>query len=438
MVCGNPAHHLDSGGFGGCWYSTGGSFQSDINQKATCELWRPEMSHMSDSDWFNTVALEQSWTSELDVGSVRSRKALCLISAAWCSAAAALCKYRGQSHSPPRLSAPSDCSSILALVWWMGGLPPPSKLQPSVPNWPTPPWVSNGHLENTCGGGGVQIHNPVRCDTEAVSFLLTVLLLALQLEMRSSLVSLLTCVGLLSAVCGASPLFNLSMDGSGDETEPELLFPTSFSTRLPAHLITAATGAPDSPNSITTTMIRLKDYVLSRVVDFLQENLLIIIVVTSLLIVMVFIICCASAMSHKRKLEAYKPPPKPAKKHAAEKTSTRKDSSELQERPYVVDHIKRVQTQSSISPRMLRTPSKALVGERGRDVRSSPRPEVRKAREAEEVEKRREEPRQEVQQGSSSSSSSPVCTCYLKKTHHWRVRRSTVTADGCQCGINVL
>lgn len=234
--------------------------------------------------------------------------------------------------------------------------------------------------------------------------------------MRSSLVSLLTCVGLLSAACGASPLFNLSMDGSGDETEPELLFPTSFSTRPPAHLITAATGAPDSPNSITTTMIRLKDYVLSRVVDFLQENLLIIIVVTSLLIVMVFIICCASAMSHKRKLEAYKPPSKPAKKHAADKTSTRKDSSELQERPYVVDHIKRVQTQSSISPRMLRTPSKALVGERGRDVRSSPRLEVRKARKAEEVEKQRAEPRQEVQQGSSSSSS-PVCTCHLKKTH---------------------
>lgn len=239
--------------------------------------------------------------------------------------------------------------------------------------------------------------------------------------MSSSVVSLLTCVGLLSAACRASPLFNLSVDGSGDEAEPELLFPTSFSTRPPAHLITAATAAPDSPNSITTTMIRLKDYVLSRVVDFLQENLLIIIVVTSLLIVMVFIICCASAMSHKRKLEAYKPPPKAAKKHAAEKPGTRRDSGELQERPYVVDHVKRVQTQSSASPRMLRTPSKALVGERGRDVRPSPRPAVRKAREAEEVEKRREEPRKEVQQGpsgGSSSSGGPACTCHLKKTHH--------------------
>lgn len=235
--------------------------------------------------------------------------------------------------------------------------------------------------------------------------------------------SLLTCVSLLAllgAVCRASPLFNVSTDGSGDEAELELLFPTSFSTRAPARPITAATGAPELSDGITTTMIRLKDYVLTRVVDFLQENLLIILVVSSLLIVMVFIVCCASAMSHKRKLEAYKPPPKPAKKQAAEKTSARKSSGELQERPHAVDHVKRVQTQSSASPKMLRTPSKALVGERGREVRSSPRPEVRKPREAEEVEKRREEPqrRQEVQQSSSSSAPQLVCTCHLKKAHH--------------------
>lgn len=255
-------------------------------------------------------------------------------------------------------------------------------------------------------------------------FALTWLLLMFQLEMRPSLLSLLALLSLLCAAGRASPVFNASVDGSGDEAELELLFPTSFSTRAPAHLLSAATGAPSLPDSITTTMIRLKDYVLSRVVDFLQENLLIIIVVTSLLIVMVFIICCASAMSHKRKLEAYKPPPKPAKKQASEKTGARKESGEPQERPYAVDHVKRVQTQSSVSPKMLRTPSKALVGELGRDVRSSPRPEVRKAREVEEVQKKKEEPkpRQEAQQGPSSSSSSsppqPVCTCHLKKAQH--------------------
>uniref|UniRef100_A0A8D3AUW2 Transmembrane protein 119a n=1 Tax=Scophthalmus maximus TaxID=52904 RepID=A0A8D3AUW2_SCOMX len=232
----------------------------------------------------------------------------------------------------------------------------------------------------------------------------------------SHLVFRVTCVTLLSLWCGvchSSPLFfNVSMDGSGDEAELGLIFPTSFSTRAPVH-VTAATGAPSFTNTITTTMIRLKDFVLSRVVDFLQENLLIIIVVTSLLIVMVFIICCASAMSHKRKLEAYKPPANPPRKYM---------------RPYAVDHVKRVQTQGMASPKNLRMPSKALVGERGRDVRSSPRQEVRKVRAPEEVEKRREEPtlkeqmkhREEVQQSSSPSTSSSqhVCTCHLKKAHH--------------------
>ncbi|KAF3695806.1 Transmembrane protein 119 Osteoblast induction factor [Channa argus] len=241
----------------------------------------------------------------------------------------------------------------------------------------------------------------------------------------------ITCVTLLSlwcSVCHSTPLFyNMSMDGSGDEAELELLFPTSFSTRAPVQ-ITTATRAPTLTNTITTTMVRLKDFVLSRVVDFLQENLLIIIVVTSLLIVMVFIICCASAMSHKRKLEAYKPPPHPPRKYVTDKTSGCKNSGELQERPYAVDHVKRVQTQGMASPKNLRMPSKALVGERGRDVRSSPQQEVKKVREAKEVEKRREEPkhreqskhREEVQQssGPSTSSSQPVCTCHLKKAHH--------------------
>uniref|UniRef100_A0A3B5PTI5 Transmembrane protein 119 n=2 Tax=Xiphophorus TaxID=8082 RepID=A0A3B5PTI5_XIPMA len=201
------------------------------------------------------------------------------------------------------------------------------------------------------------------------------------------------------SLCHCSPLFyNISVDGSGDEPELELIFPTSFSTRAPAE-VSAATSPPSLTNTITTTMIRLKDFVLSRVVDFLQENLLIIIVVTSLLIVLVFIICCAFAMSHKRKLEAYKPLPSKTKKYTG-----------------------------PASPKHLRMPSKALVGEKGREVRSSPRPEVRKVRDTEEVEKRREEvkfkepvkQKEEVQKSASPSTSSshPVCTCHLKKSNH--------------------
>ncbi|XP_037536349.1 uncharacterized protein tmem119a [Nematolebias whitei] len=249
--------------------------------------------------------------------------------------------------------------------------------------------------------------------------------------MRSHLVFHVACTTLLWLCCSLShstPLFyNISMDGSGDEAEQELIFPTSFSTRAPVHL-TVVTEPPSLTttitNTITTTMIRLRDFILTRVVDFLQENLLIIIVVTSLLIVMVFIICCAAAMSHKSKLEAYKPLPNPPRKFTAQKTGGSKTSSELQEKPYAVDHVKRVQTLSSASPKHLRAPSKALVGERGRDVRSSPHQEVRKVKEVEEVEKRRVEskPKEEVkiQQSFSPSTgpSQPVCTCHLKKSIH--------------------
>ncbi|KAE8292147.1 hypothetical protein D5F01_LYC09513 [Larimichthys crocea] len=181
--------------------------------------------------------------------------------------------------------------------------------------------------------------------------------------MKSRLVAFVTCVTLFS-LCHATPLFyNMSMDGSGDEAELELLFPISFSTRAPVQ-VTAATGPPSLTNTITTTMIRLKDFVLTRVVDFLQENLLIIIVVTSLLIVMVFIICCASAMSHKRKLEAYKPPPNAPRKYAADKTGGRKNSSELQERPYAVDHVKGSRLRAWPPPRTCACPPR-LWWERG-------------------------------------------------------------------------
>lgn len=286
-----------------------------------------------------------------------------------------------------------------------------------------------------------EVLNRIRCLIFPLLILILInlsLLLQEQRKMKSSFVPLVACVALLSlwwSASHAAPMFyNISMDGSGD-AELELLFPVSFSTRGPVE-VSGATGAPSAPptltNTITTTMIRLKDFVLTRVVDFLQEHLLIIIVVTSLLIVMVFIICCASAMSHKRKLEAYKPPPNPAKKNTADKIPGRKNSDELQERPFAVDHVKRVQIQSMPSPKNLRMPSKALVGERGREPRSSPRQEVRKVRAAEEVEKRREEPkhkeqpkyREEVQQSSgpststSTSSGPPVCTCHLKKAHH--------------------
>jgi len=248
----------------------------------------------------------------------------------------------------------------------------------------------------------------------------------------------------LAGAATCSPLlFNASTDGgSGDGDEPELLFPASLSTRPPASASAseeaegaeeggnpqATTAPPSLVNGITTTMIRLKDYVLSRVVDFLQEYMLVIIVVASLLIVMVFIICCATAMSHKRKLEAYKPPggngPVARKEQPAVAKAGPVEGSQERGRPYAVDHVKSVQIQSAMaSPKNLRMPSKALVGEKGREGRSSPRQEVRKVRDAEEpvaVERREEarSPKEQQKQKEGRSAQQVVCTCHLKKAHH--------------------
>lgn len=230
-------------------------------------------------------------------------------------------------------------------------------------------------------------------------------------------------------------VYRISMDGSGDGGEPDLIFPVDS----PHHPVSPTVDvgpvdvSPVSPtttlaptrvstitNTITTTMIRLKDFMVTRVVNFLQDNMLIIIVVTSLLIVMIFIICCAATMSQKRKLEAYKPPansPSKSMDHTAEGV---KSSSEVQSRVCGgPDSARRVQIQGT--PKNLRTPSTALVGEK---VGKEPKPkEVQKVREVEEEEMRRVEPKhkglkaEEVPQ-SSSTSQPMVCTCHLRKANH--------------------
>uniref|UniRef100_A0A674F4T4 Transmembrane protein 119a n=1 Tax=Salmo trutta TaxID=8032 RepID=A0A674F4T4_SALTR len=200
------------------------------------------------------------------------------------------------------------------------------------------------------------------------------------LPMRHHLILHLSCVSLVmlwghGCARHVPMVYSISMDGSGD-------------------------GGDTITNTITTTMIRLKDFMVTRVVNFLQDNMLIIIVVTSLLIVTIFIICCAATMSQKRKLEAYKPPansPSKSMDHTAEGIQG--------------------------TPKNLRTPSAALVGEK---VGKEPKPkEVQKVKDVEEKETRRVEPKhkgqktEEVQQCSSPSTSQPmVCTCHLRKANH--------------------
>lgn len=76
----------------------------------------PEMSHISDSDWFNMET------------AVTEQRGLHPICAACCSAAAALCKYRGRCHRPPHASL---LPLTAASYWlWCGG------------------WVASLHLPN--------------------------------------------------------------------------------------------------------------------------------------------------------------------------------------------------------------------------------------------------------------------------------------------------
>ncbi|XP_026995395.1 transmembrane protein 119 [Tachysurus fulvidraco] len=191
--------------------------------------------------------------------------------------------------------------------------------------------------------------------------------------------------------------FNTSVESSGDE--PELIFPISHATHLP----------PPSPTpilSITTTFIRIKHFLFHEVVDFLRDNMLLIIVVMSLLIVIIFIACCASAMSHKRKLEAYYPP----KKHAPRK--------------YMAVPSKGVEQSllvpNNVTTSYLRAPSKALVGEKGKDPRPKPK-EVQKAEDVEEVEVQKEEEKKKEEPKPSTSTAGNgqvlVCTCHLRKAN---------------------
>lgn len=195
----------------------------------------------------------------------------------------------------------------------------------------------------------------------------------------------------------AFPL-NITMEMSGDGAESEL-FPAVLTTHIPAPITPS-----QKPSTITTTIIRLKDFVFNQVVDVLRENLLLFTVVTSLLIVLIFIVCCASAMSHKRKLDAFYPP---TKKHFPR---TYMDHGSLS---------KDLPLATNGPAKSLRTPSAALVGPKeGKDPRPKPLegPAMQEFEEVD-VDMQRDEPKQHSQAKSPTQNTSQpvVCTCHLKR-----------------------
>ncbi|XP_035292062.1 transmembrane protein 119 [Anguilla anguilla] len=223
--------------------------------------------------------------------------------------------------------------------------------------------------------------------------------------------------------CQATPFpFNITAEGSGDG-EPELLFPTAYATRLPG-------PAAASPTPRVTTAVRIKNFILNEVVDFLRDNLLLIVVVSSLLIVVVFIVCCASAMSHKRKLKAYYPASFPAKKYVDQKDKKggSRTFSEVPgkghdcQKAEPADSSGQQQADAAAANKNLRTPSKALVGERGKD----PKPKASETQKAPQEKPKADEPaakpeEEEEKRKDAKESPAPsqplVCTCHLRNTN---------------------
>uniref|UniRef100_A0A8C9UZD4 Transmembrane protein 119-like n=1 Tax=Scleropages formosus TaxID=113540 RepID=A0A8C9UZD4_SCLFO len=183
---------------------------------------------------------------------------------------------------------------------------------------------------------------------------------------------------------GATPLpFNMSAEGSG-EGEPEILDPAAYTTHSPVLISTTAR---------VTTVTRIKHFIFHQVVDFLRENLLLIIVVSSLVIVLIFIVCCASVMSHKRKLTAYYPSSFPTKKYVDQK-----------------DKSGGARTFSD----NLRTPSKALVGDKGKET--SPRPCDVENKQEETIKEERRPVENMVANGNKGAQAQGlVCLCHLRK-----------------------
>ncbi|KAL4636127.1 transmembrane protein 119-like [Arapaima gigas] len=240
---------------------------------------------------------------------------------------------------------------------------------------------------------------------------------ALRRTMRGSLLLCLACacVALLWVPGGAATplLFNTSAEGSG-EPETEIVDPAAYTTRSPVLISTTAR---------VTTVTRIRLFILNQVVEFLRENLLLIIVVSSLVIVLIFIVCCASVMSHKRKLTAYYPSSFPTKKYVdrKDKSGGARTFRDIHGDPpnsqhtAAADSARDPQTDGQVVSKNLRTPSKALVGEKQGKEAKSKACEVQKKQETPEEQRRPVETVQDDAQPTSSQTQPLVCLCHLRK-----------------------
>ncbi|XP_012673929.2 transmembrane protein 119b [Clupea harengus] len=163
------------------------------------------------------------------------------------------------------------------------------------------------------------------------------------------------------AQTAAAPLaFNISMEGSGEADELEMI-PTSARGSLGPSLA--------SPTAGTLDKTQVESFHIGHVVDFLRENLFLILVILSLLVLVIVMVSCASVLSRKHKVSAYYPCSYPSKMYVDQKDKSggakvfsevpEKTSASQQGEP-ARDSARRLQEDILMITKNLRTPTKGV------------------------------------------------------------------------------
>ncbi|XP_072548924.1 transmembrane protein 119b [Salminus brasiliensis] len=162
----------------------------------------------------------------------------------------------------------------------------------------------------------------------------------------------------------ATHLFpNLSIESSGDSEEGKSEMIPSPSVMSNGPEILEPTVVSTEEEEVT----HMEHYILTKMADFLRQNLFLILVVTCLLVLLVLIVCSAVVLSNRRKVSAYYPCSFPTKMYVDKTDKTgggqvfssvpEKLASSSAEEP--VNSVKQLHEDIMLATRNLRTPTKA-------------------------------------------------------------------------------
>ncbi|KAL2100511.1 hypothetical protein ACEWY4_004905 [Coilia grayii] len=183
-----------------------------------------------------------------------------------------------------------------------------------------------------------------------------------------------------SVLAEATPLaLNVSAEGSGEADELEMIPTASRSPSL---------APPTAGGSLGETQV--EPFTVSRLVDFLRENLFPILVISSLLVLVIVIVSCASVLSHRHKVSAYYPCSFPAKMYVDQRdkaggaklfSEVPEKAAEAGQREPAKDSARRLQDDILMIAKNLRSPAKAVrVDREPREPAPKPKPKPEEAK----------------------------------------------------------